>query len=104
MSPDAAVQASFNPAWASPVNTFLLVAVGVGVAYFARETWLLRQQAIRIAQGSEARATKAAEEITRLAEKSEATLAAITAVGRAVQDKLSLLKVENDVRRDVGPR
>jgi hypothetical protein len=95
---------AFDPALfsiASPLNTLLILGE---FAYLVNELAKLRrkseelaQECLRLARGSEERATNAAREISITKDRAEKSLAEIVIIGRAVRDKLGLLKVEQSL-------
>lgn len=106
-----ATAALVDPAWASLINTFLLVGLAF---YLKNENTALRAENVRrtqeilrvaaelarTAKGSETRAENAAAEITAMKEKVEDATAQITLIGRSVCDELRYLHGEWDRMHD----
>lgn len=95
-----------DPAWASPFNFILLVALMFIGDRLAREIKGLREfvqlQAAEIAKLEERAARKSAA-FEAMTARADETLTTIALVGRSVHDKLRLLKLENDLRGDDTP-
>jgi hypothetical protein len=95
---------AFDPALfsiASPLNTVLILGE---FAYLVNELSKLRrkseelaQECLRLARGSEERATNAAREISELARHVDKAMAENVVVNRAIRDKLGILKVEQSL-------